>query len=63
MSFNHHFPRCPDCGHANRQCDCTCVNPRCICCKKNRGQWNGLSQVNGGLGYRSRDDPAEQGPQ
>ncbi len=55
MPFNKHFPECPDCGHANRQCDCACTNPRGICCKKNRGQWNGLGQVNGGLSYTGRD--------
>lgn len=48
--------RCPDCEHINRQCDCTCVNARCICCKRNRDQWNGLSQVNGGFGFTGVND-------
>lgn len=58
MAFSQHFPKCPDCEHANRQCDCQCTNPRCICYKKNRDVWNGLAQVNGGFNYFAKDKPA-----
>lgn len=45
------FRECGQCGHANVLPGCECTMPRCICFKKNRDQWNGLQQVNGGLGY------------
>lgn len=48
MRWNFTFFECFDCGHANALGGCECDNPRCICYKKNRGRWNGLTQINGG---------------